>query len=131
VGEHVRSFGREQERLAARASAEVEHGLAGPRLNEEAEELAAFVLQLEEAVAPGPRAEKVRLRRLDQQSVGRQRAGAGGDAFPVEGCGEALATAEQAVGAQADRAGDGDGGAEGFCLGAELGEEELLEPVGQ
>src|SRR5438477_493627 len=70
VRQHPRPLGRQQKGLSARPSAEVEDGLAGLRPDEQAQELAAFVLRLEEPLAPGVRAEQIGPGRRDPQGIG-------------------------------------------------------------
>src|SRR5205814_8228909 len=71
MGEDERAFGGELQRLSARAGAEIEDGFARLRLDEEADELAAFVLRLEETFLPGSGAEEIGLAGLDDQRVAR------------------------------------------------------------
>ncbi len=121
----------EEQRLAARAGAEVEHGLAGARRDQQAHELAALVLRLEPAAAPAFAAEEVRARGRHHEAVGRAARGPRFDAVAREPVGQLDAGAAEPVGAQADGSRLGDGGAEGLGLGAQLALERRFQPVGE
>ena len=131
VRQHPRPLGRQQEGLSARPGAEVEDGLAGLRPDEQAQELAAFVLRLEEPLAPGVRAEQIGPGRRDPQGIGSPGAHRRGDSFVREPRGQRIARAKEAVRAQAHGTGNRDGRAEISCVVAQLREEVRLQPVRQ
>ena len=100
VREHLRAARREKERFAARAGAEVEHRRAG---RERAEQLAPLVLRLEPAAPPGVEREEVGALGDDIEGVGGSRRGMRLEALRRQLAGELVASAEEPIGAQADR----------------------------
>src|SRR5205823_12141790 len=97
MGEDERAFGGELQRLSARAGAEIEDGFARLRLDEEADELAAFVLRLEETFLPGSGAEEIGLAGLDDQRVAHALRRSRRDAVVFgKAAGEAVARGEEA-----------------------------------
>ena len=120
--------GGEGEALASGAGAEVEHGVAGLGAQELGEELARFVLDLEEAVEP--EAEEVGPGGGDVEPIAGPSGGRGGDAAGGEELAELVAGGAQGVGAEGDGAGEREGGGElGSGGGVEL-EEDVGQPVG-
>ena len=71
------------------------------------------------------------MRSVDDQRVGSAGAFVRGDALVAQRFGERAAGSAEAVGAQRDRSGRGDCGAEGAGLRAQLGLQVQLQPVGQ
>src|SRR5438132_977033 len=119
----------EQKRLSPGPRAQVEHGFARLRFRQMAQELAALVLRLEQTFAPRAGAEEVRARRLHEQGVGSERRWRGLDPFVEKVRRELLAGTEQAIGAQADGAGNGNRCAELFRGLAQLGDQVRLQPI--
>jgi hypothetical protein len=112
--------GAELERLAAGAGTEVEHGLAGPGLHEQAQELAALVLDLEEALLKGRKTVEVGPRPLDDEGQGAPGAGAGLDALGAQPLDERLTRGTQRVHPERDGAWDIEVGTEVLGLGPPL-----------
>jgi hypothetical protein len=82
--------GAELERLAASAGTEVEHGLAGLGLHEQAEELAALILDLEEALLEGRETIEVGPGALDEEGQGAPGTWAGLDTLGTQPLGKRL-----------------------------------------
>jgi hypothetical protein len=82
--------GAELERLASGAGTEVEHGLTGPGPHEQAEQLAALVLDLEEALPKGWKTIEVGSRPLNDEGQGAPEAGASLHALGAQLLGERL-----------------------------------------
>jgi hypothetical protein len=125
----VEHLGADEEGLPAGPGAQVEHTLPGRGLEEEAEELAALVLDLEEAVAEGGEAIEVGFGADDVEGEGAEGGGAGLDALGEEARGEGFTGDPEPIHAKRNGAGDVEMGAEEGGLGAEFEGEVVGEPV--
>ena len=123
--------GAELKRLATGPGAQVEHGLPGPGLDEEAEELTALVLHLEEALAEGGEPIEVGPGADDMEREGAEGTGPGLDALGAQPLGQGFTGGPQRVHPERDGAGDIEVGAEVLGGGAELPGEVVGEPVRQ
>lgn len=119
----------ELERLASRASAEVQHGLARPGLHEQAEELAALVLDLEEALLEGRKAVEVGPGAFEHEGERAPEARAGLHSLGAKALGEPLTRGAERVHPERDGTGDIEVGAEVLGLGAPLLGEVVSEPI--
>jgi hypothetical protein len=121
--------GAKLERLASGAGTEVEHGLAGTGLHEQAQQLAALVLDLEEALLKGRKTIEVGPRPLDDEGQGAPGAGAGLDALGAQPLGERVAGGTQGVHPERDGAWDIEVGTEVLGFGPPLLGEVVGEPI--
>jgi hypothetical protein len=123
--------GAELERLASSAGTEVEHGLTRPGLHEQAEQLAALVLGLEEPLLEGRETVEVGPGAVDEEGQGAPGAGVGLHALGAQPLGERFSRAAQGVHPQRDGARDIEVGTEVLGLGAPLLGEVGSEPIWQ
>ena len=121
----------ELERLAPRPGAQVQHALPGPGPDEQAEQLTALVLDLEEPLLQGGESIEVGLGTHDVEGEGTERTGPGLDALGAQACLEDFTRGAQGVHAQGDGPRDIEMGAEVLGGGAEFLDEVLGEPVRQ
>jgi hypothetical protein len=123
--------GTELERLATGAGTQVEHRLPGLGRDEEAEELTALVLHLEEALAEGGKPIEVGPGADDVEREGAERTGPGLDALGAQPPRQGFTAGTERVHPERDGARDIEVGAEVVGGGAEFAGEVVGEPVRQ
>lgn len=132
VGEEdalVPHLGREQKRLAARAGAQIEHRLSGPGPEEQSQELAALVLDLEEAGLVRGRAEDVEACTRHEGGGGVRRQ-VGGHPILPEPIAKGFTVRAEEIRSQANGTWAVERVEEVVQLGAELGCEKARERIG-
>jgi hypothetical protein len=121
----------ELERLATGPGAQVEHGLPGPGLDEEAEKLTALVLYLEKALSEGGEPIEVGPGANDMEREGAEGTGPGLDALGAQPLRQGFTGGPQRIHPERDGARDIEVGAELLGGGTELPGEVVGEPVRQ
>jgi hypothetical protein len=123
--------GAEQERLAAGTGTQVEHGLPGAGLDEEAEELTALILDLEETLAEGVEPIEVGPGADDVEGERTELPGPGLHALGEQAGPQLLTGGAERIHAKRNGTGDIEVGTEVLGCGAELAGEVVGEPVGK